>query len=58
MWESKAYEKSVRTGKPKCPSHKGNCSLKSEMRHDMKVSKRQIRRKVRYFNKNIAVDVI
>lgn len=58
MHESKAYEKSLRVGKPKCSSHKGDCSLKIEMRHDLKVSKRQIRRKVRYFNKKIALELI
>ena len=56
MYESKAYEKSLKIGKPKCASHKGNCSIKQEMKHDVKVSKRQTRRKVRYFNKNFILE--
>lgn len=56
MEDSIAYEKSLRVGKPKCSSHRGNCSQKMEMRHDIKVSKKQVRRKVRHYNKKIALE--
>lgn len=56
MHESNAYEKSLKIGRPKCASHKGDCSIKEEMRHDAKATKRQTRRKVRRFNKSLVFE--